>query len=469
MRNLIIAFLSTIFTFTFSLSAQDTLIVAPEFPQGAEWVNSATPPSIDQFLGKVLLIAFFDLSNRDGIAVQEDISALQNKYSSELCVVGMQISQRGLIADQNALRHAVLREEINYPVMLDRQQSTSKAYSIAALPSFVVIDPIGEIAAKYNGLNSMSALDSAIALTVEKFDGDGRLSRRVVSFQTELSQTEKTVLFYPTDVTISPRDSTLFICDANHHRIIATSFDGAVKYVIGSGASGKMDSTFTEARFNKPQSIALDKQTLYIDDPYNHVIRAADLKSKTVKSIGKLTLPYDSVAVFNGKRYEPDRDNHRIRVIDTRSKDTSYLHLTNLEDLAKQEMRNFHNRPIDFQPQNIKVGISRISIALLLPDGYKLDANSPFFVNYTSSDEKVIAFTSAPDQLQLNQVNEFEIPLVANFGAADLTVDVVVYFHSEGDDKILFDVIRANLSVAVVNNGPAMFGVALNVRALPRP
>ena len=42
---------------------------------------------------------------------------------------------------------------------------------------------------------------------------------------------------------------------------------------------------FAEAQFDDPQGMALDGDTLYVADRKNHLIRALDLKAKTVKTV----------------------------------------------------------------------------------------------------------------------------------------------------------------------------------------
>ena len=55
--------------------------------------------------------------------------------------------------------------------------------------------------------------------------------------------------------------------------------------MIGSGREGFVDGAFAKARFNRPQGMCLDGETLYVADTENHAIRAVDLKSKQVTTI----------------------------------------------------------------------------------------------------------------------------------------------------------------------------------------
>ena len=77
----------------------------------------------------------------------------------------------------------------------------------------------------------------------------------------------------------------LFIADSTHHRIVITDLDGKKIAVAGTGTAGKEDGAFAKASFNDPQGMALKGDTLYVADRKNHMIRALDLKAKTVKTV----------------------------------------------------------------------------------------------------------------------------------------------------------------------------------------
>src|SRR5262249_41463072 len=67
--------------------------------------------------------------------------------------------------------------------------------------------------------------------------------------------------------------------------IVITDLDGKKIAVAGTGAPGKADGAFAKATFNDPQGLALKGDILYVADRKNHLIRALDLKAKTVKTV----------------------------------------------------------------------------------------------------------------------------------------------------------------------------------------
>ena len=77
----------------------------------------------------------------------------------------------------------------------------------------------------------------------------------------------------------------LFIADSNHNRVVMATLDGEVTQVIGSGERGLVDGAAHEARFDDPQGMALDADTLYVADTKNHSIRRVALDSGRVDTI----------------------------------------------------------------------------------------------------------------------------------------------------------------------------------------
>ena len=55
--------------------------------------------------------------------------------------------------------------------------------------------------------------------------------------------------------------------------------------MAGDGQPGADDGAFDKARFNDPQGMALDGDTLYVADRKNNLIRALDLKAQTVTTV----------------------------------------------------------------------------------------------------------------------------------------------------------------------------------------
>jgi hypothetical protein len=74
----------------------------------------------------------------------------------------------------------------------------------------------------------------------------------------------------------------LFISDSNHHQIVVVTHDGREIDRVGSGRSGKADSSFAEAEFHTPQGLAMIDGRLWVADTENHLLRAVDFDARSV-------------------------------------------------------------------------------------------------------------------------------------------------------------------------------------------
>ena len=92
-------------------------------------------------------------------------------------------------------------------------------------------------------------------------------------------------LSFPGKVLADEAGGRLFIADTNHNRIIVSSFDGDVKYVIGTGEEALVDGPLAQSAFNHPQGMAVDGDILYVADTENHAIRRVDLRAGQVETI----------------------------------------------------------------------------------------------------------------------------------------------------------------------------------------
>ena len=106
----------------------------------------------------------------------------------------------------------------------------------------------------------------AVGLALER----GEIDRAPLALDLERPRHQDRPLLYPGKVLADAAGERLFIADSNHNRIVVTSMSGEVIQTIGSGIQGDADGIFSQARFNRPQGLALDRTTggdrLYVAD-----------------------------------------------------------------------------------------------------------------------------------------------------------------------------------------------------------
>ena len=87
---------------------------------------------------------------------------------------------------------------------------------------------------------------------------------------------------YPADAAVDSFGN-LYVADSRNHRIRKITSEGAVSTIAGGGDHGgewgKDDGTGTDARFNRPEGVAVDSSgILYVADNVNHRIRKIEYK-----------------------------------------------------------------------------------------------------------------------------------------------------------------------------------------------
>ena len=208
---------------------------------------------------------------------------LEQKYAGELAVVGVHSAKFNAEKSTDNVRRAILRYEIEHPVINDADFMVWQQYAVRAWPTLMFIGPDGKVVGKHEGEFPMEALDNLLGTMVEEYDRVGEIDRRPLDFALESSKEWQRPLSFPGKILAS--EHGLFISDSNHNRIVWIDLDGSVKAVIGSGERGLKDGSADEARFYDPQGCDLDWPHLYVADTKNHAIRQIDLESLSVRTL----------------------------------------------------------------------------------------------------------------------------------------------------------------------------------------
>lgn len=259
---------------------------APEFPEGIDWLNTDRPLSLRELRGKIVLIDFWTYCCINCMHIIPDLKRLEAKYPNELVVIGVHSAKFRTERETGNIRQAILRYEIEHPVINDWQMNVWQSFAARAWPTLVLIDPEGKIVGSKSGEGVFEPFDEAISKLIATFDHDGKLDRRPLNLKLERQRTPKSLLSFPGKVFADESSKQLFISDSNHNRIVVVSLaDSSVVEIIGSGEIGLKDGDYGEAAFNHPQGLALAGKILYVADTENHAIRQVDLDSKQVTTI----------------------------------------------------------------------------------------------------------------------------------------------------------------------------------------
>ncbi|MBW4644010.1 MAG: redoxin domain-containing protein [Goleter apudmare HA4340-LM2] len=259
---------------------------APELPQSYTWFNTDKPLSLKQLKGRVVILDFWTYCCINCLHILPDLKYLEQKYKDSLTVIGVHSAKFDNEKETENIRQAILRYDIEHPVLVDRNFRVWEEYTVRAWPTLIVISPESYVIGYFPGEGNRDVLDELIIKLIQKHHEQGTINSQELSLTLEKQrQPLITPLAFPGKVLATP--AGLFIADSGHHRLVMASFDGEILHVIGTGKPGFIDGVFSTAQFFAPQGMTFDanKQILYVADTENHALRGVDFKRQVVETI----------------------------------------------------------------------------------------------------------------------------------------------------------------------------------------
>lgn len=255
---------------------------APSLDGGTKWLNTAKPLTLADLRGKFVLLDFWTYCCINCMHVLPEIQKLEHAYPNELVVIGVHSAKFENEQDTQNIREAVLRYEIEHPVVNDGNLAIWNRYGVRSWPTLVLIDPLGDIVWVGRGEQTLDQLRAPIELGLPYYREHGLLKASPSPVVLESAKEPDTPLRFPGKVLADPAGNRLFVADSNHNRIVVADLDGRLQYVIGSGVVGRADGAFEECTFNHPQGMALVGDVLWVADTQNHLLRKVDLSARQV-------------------------------------------------------------------------------------------------------------------------------------------------------------------------------------------
>jgi thiol-disulfide isomerase/thioredoxin len=115
-------------------------IVAPLFPTKLPWVNASGPQSIIQ-QGRPMLVEFWDFCRPSSLRTLPYVTAWHERYAvAGLRVIGVHCPGFEASHDEQAVRDAVARLGIGYPVLIDSELEVWQEYENVGWPARYLFD-----------------------------------------------------------------------------------------------------------------------------------------------------------------------------------------------------------------------------------------------------------------------------------------------------------------------------------------
>lgn len=258
---------------------------APELDGGTEWLNTSGPISLRDLRGKIVLLDFWTYCCINCIHVLPDLKYLEEKYADQLVVIGVHSAKFENEKESENIRQAVLRYEIEHPVVNDSNMTIARKYGFNSWPTLVLIDPQGNYVGRQPGEGTRDLFDNVIGKLVEFHRSKGTLDETPINFHLEREKEPSRPLRFPGKVLVDEPNERIFISDSNNNRVVIASLAGELIDVVGNGRIGADDGSFAEATFDHPHGMTLVGNVLYLADTENHMIRAIDLEARQVTTL----------------------------------------------------------------------------------------------------------------------------------------------------------------------------------------
>jgi thiol-disulfide isomerase/thioredoxin len=193
-------------------------------------------------------------------------------------------------------------------------------------------------------------------------------------------------------------EKTLYVSDAeaNIIRAIDLGPGGKVRTLVGGDLFdfGDEDGSGNDVRLQHPLGLALWNNKLLIADTYNHKIKLLDPAARSVKSFAGTGKPGQAdgsrpsfyepggLAVAGDKLFVADTNNHAIRVVDLRTKETKTLPIKGLQPPVVTQSATAtevapNTEEIKLPLQRLRAGEATLVIKVDLPAGYHLNPTAP--------------------------------------------------------------------------------------------
>jgi DNA-binding beta-propeller fold protein YncE len=259
--------------------------LAPSLEGGTQWINTDGPLDLKTFRGKFVLLDFWTYCCINCMHILPELKKLEHAFPKNLVVIGVHSGKFDEEKDSDNIRAAVLRYNIEHPVINDSNYAIWQRWGIDTWPSLRLIDPEGNLVWGINGEVEFEILQRELKSRIASYRRKGVLNETPIEFNRERRRAQESPLLFPGKVLADAATGRLFVADSNHNRIVVCETSGKLIDVIGNGDIGRADGSYADASFQQPQGMALDGKMLYIADTENHLLRKIDLEARQVRTI----------------------------------------------------------------------------------------------------------------------------------------------------------------------------------------
>jgi len=279
----------------------------------------------------------------------------------------------------------------------------------------------------------------------------------------------------------------LFVSDAEANIIRAIDLAaGDVRTLVGGDLFdfGDRDGHGNEVRLQHPLGLTQWNDKLLIADTYNHKIKLLDPAARTVKSFAGTGRPGQAegatpsfyepggLTIAGDKLYIADTNNHAIRVLDLKTKETRTLAVKGLQPPQLNQTAPAENsvnqEEIKLPAQKIRAGDGTINLNLQLPLGYHLNPSAPHRYSVSVADNSTIISIDAKNATRTlrNVQLPVQVPIHSTGqGTAQLNASFTfVYCREDNTGVCRIKTLRWQVPIEVTDDATAPTQVNLTAK-----
>ncbi len=278
-------------SFLYDSSKQSNLIINKIVKTDKKnWINLVEPLQKEDLKNKIIILNFWNYSCQSCIQNIDKLKKLKAKERDGVLIIGIHVKFFNDDSKLQAIKKAVEKYDINFPVIDDLDSKLYNEFSIKSLPTYILINPLGKVKNTYSNSQAIKNLEKDANFLAKKYRY--RLNKKPVNILLEKNNLVKTILKSPSRLSFtsefkvnSENKPAIFISDVSTNNILVTSTSGKILEKIGNSKLGFEDGSFESASFNNPQGMTFEANKLYISDSGNNAIRVADFDKRSVETI----------------------------------------------------------------------------------------------------------------------------------------------------------------------------------------
>ncbi|HSE31014.1 MAG TPA: thioredoxin-like domain-containing protein, partial [Pyrinomonadaceae bacterium] len=284
---------------------------------------------------------------------------------------------------------------------------------------------------------------------------------------------------------ITSDGKSLYVADSESNIIRQINLEsGRVETLVGGDLFefGDTDATGDDVRLQHPLGVVSVGDKVIIADTYNHKIKELDPQKQKVTTLFGTGKPGQAdgtapsfyepggLTVANGKLYVADTNNHAIRVVDLKTRETKTLRINGLMPPQATEVSSNNSAPnaeeLKATAQKVRARAeASLVINVELPVGHHLNPAAPQRYSLTVDNAKVIAVAEKNAQRSDKKLTlPIRIPIqTVEAGSAKLRVQATLFYcRDDNTGTCRIKTLVWNVPVEVVGDSSAP--TEINVR-----